>query len=157
MPHTAQNLILRDSIYAVEVMTSHKLAHAYFLSVAMVLVHAHCAYTHILYSHNTGTASQCKSLWTNSRVVRAMCVLEVTSDCHGVLENVTDFWFPKKAWLALLQESENKQPVKHFEQFMYLILETARYRVAQKNRNSRYSRFFRTLLWSTVIFFYLAG
>ena len=38
-------------------MTSRKLAHAYFLSVAMVLVHALCAYTRILhnpYSHNTG-------------------------------------------------------------------------------------------------------
>ena len=29
------------------------------------------------------------------------------------------------------------------------------YRVAQKKRNSQYSRFFRTLLWSTVIFFTL--
>ena len=34
-------------VYAVEVMTSHKLAH--FLSVAMVLVRAHCAYTHTLH------------------------------------------------------------------------------------------------------------
>ena len=31
------------------------------------------------------------------------------------------------------------------------------YRVAHKKRNSRYSRFFRTLLWSTVIFSHLAG
>ena len=31
------------------------------------------------------------------------------------------------------------------------------YRVAHKKWNSRYSRFFRTLLWSTVIFFHLAG
>ena len=46
--------------YAVEVMTSPKLAHVYFLCVAMVLVHAHCAYLRILHSHNTGIASQYK-------------------------------------------------------------------------------------------------
>ena len=42
------------------IMTSHKLAHAYFLSVAIVLVHTHCAYMRILHSHNTGIAPQCK-------------------------------------------------------------------------------------------------
>ena len=35
-------------------MTSHNLAHAYFLSVAMVLVHAQCAYTRILYINISG-------------------------------------------------------------------------------------------------------
>ena len=29
-------------------MSSYKLAQAYFLSVAMVLVHAHCVYIHAL-------------------------------------------------------------------------------------------------------------
>ena len=57
----ALNHVSRQWHYAVKVMTSHKLAHAYFLSVAMVLVHAHCAYTRIPHSHNTGVASQCKS------------------------------------------------------------------------------------------------
>ena len=36
----------QENSYAVEVMTSRKLAHTYFPNVAMVLVHAHCAYTH---------------------------------------------------------------------------------------------------------------
>ena len=80
-------------------MTSHKLAHAYFVSVAIVLVHAHCAYTRILHSHYTVITSQCKSAWTNSRVrqwfrdVRAMCSREVTSDIHSVLKcYVVEVW-----------------------------------------------------------------
>ena len=40
-----------SGVYAVEVMTSHKLSHAYFLSVAMVLVHALSACTRILHIH----------------------------------------------------------------------------------------------------------
>ena len=31
------------------------------------------------------------------------------------------------------------------------------YQVAPQKRNSRYSQFFRTLLWSTIIYFHLAG
>ena len=41
--------------YAVEVMTSQKITHMYFLSVAMVLVHAHCINTNV---------HQEKQLWT---------------------------------------------------------------------------------------------
>ena len=41
-----------EVVHTVAVMTSHKLAHTYFLSVAMELVRALCAYMCILHSQN---------------------------------------------------------------------------------------------------------
>ena len=61
----------------------------------MVLVHAHCAYTRILHSHNTGIASQCKSVWTNSRVQQWVyrCTHYVLAGCDARLPQRISYGF----------------------------------------------------------------
>ena len=80
--------MLISSQCAVEVLTSHKLAHAYFLSVAMVLVHAHCEYTRILHSHNVKVREPICRCDSDFRDVRAMCSQEVTSDLHSAYSHL---------------------------------------------------------------------
>ena len=59
------------------------------------------------------------------------------------------FWV---SWIFNIFRYEVLSPQRRLAYYMTACII---YRVAPKKRNSRYSRFFRTLLWSTVIFFTL--
>ena len=74
-------------------MTSHELAHACFLSVAMVLVHAHyahmCAFAIAItrgLRHNTKVCEPIRGCDCEFRDVLDMCSGEVTSDFHSVFQ-----------------------------------------------------------------------